>query len=95
MDNGIYQITGKQKAATAGTADIVAIARGAGIADSHWVHRVETIVPVGLRRTRASERRREPRHPFKSFDAETLPGIDAALVASRDSAAWRRSRVAA
>jgi thiamine pyrophosphate-dependent acetolactate synthase large subunit-like protein len=31
MDNGIYQITGKQKAATAGTADIVAIARGAGI----------------------------------------------------------------
>src|SRR6185503_21121770 len=27
MDNGIYQITGKQKAATAGTADIVAIAR--------------------------------------------------------------------
>jgi thiamine pyrophosphate-dependent acetolactate synthase large subunit-like protein len=37
MDNGIYQITGKQRAATAGTADIVAIARGAGIADSHWV----------------------------------------------------------
>jgi hypothetical protein len=37
MDNGIYQITGKQKAATAGTADIVAIARGAGIASSHWV----------------------------------------------------------
>ena len=33
----MYQITGKQKAATAGTADIVAIARGAGIADSHWV----------------------------------------------------------
>jgi 2,4-dienoyl-CoA reductase-like NADH-dependent reductase (Old Yellow Enzyme family) len=37
MDNGIYQITGKQKAATAGSADIVAIARGAGIANSHWV----------------------------------------------------------
>jgi thiamine pyrophosphate-dependent acetolactate synthase large subunit-like protein len=37
MDNGIYQITGKQAAATASTADIVAIARGAGIADSHWV----------------------------------------------------------
>jgi thiamine pyrophosphate-dependent acetolactate synthase large subunit-like protein len=37
MDNGIYQITGKQKAATAVTADVVAIARGAGIADSHWV----------------------------------------------------------
>jgi thiamine pyrophosphate-dependent acetolactate synthase large subunit-like protein len=37
MDNGIYQITGKQNAATAVTADVVAIARGAGIADSHWV----------------------------------------------------------
>lgn len=37
MDNGIYQITGKQQAATAVTADIVAIARGAGIANSHWI----------------------------------------------------------
>jgi thiamine pyrophosphate-dependent acetolactate synthase large subunit-like protein len=37
MDNGLYQITGKQAAATARTADIVAIARGAGIAESHWV----------------------------------------------------------
>jgi thiamine pyrophosphate-dependent acetolactate synthase large subunit-like protein len=37
MDNGLYQITGKQKAATAGTADIVAIARGAGIDNSQWV----------------------------------------------------------
>jgi len=37
MDNGVYQITGKQAAATASTADIVAIARGAGIADSQWV----------------------------------------------------------
>jgi thiamine pyrophosphate-dependent acetolactate synthase large subunit-like protein len=37
MDNGVYQITGKQASATASTADIVAIARGAGIAASHWV----------------------------------------------------------
>jgi thiamine pyrophosphate-dependent acetolactate synthase large subunit-like protein len=37
MDNGVYQITGKQAAATASTADIVAIARGAGITNSHWV----------------------------------------------------------
>ena len=37
MDNGLYQITGKQAAATARTADIVAIARGAGIAESHWL----------------------------------------------------------
>jgi len=37
MDNGIYQITGKQAAATAGSTDIVAIARGAGISASQWV----------------------------------------------------------
>jgi thiamine pyrophosphate-dependent acetolactate synthase large subunit-like protein len=36
-DNGIYQITGKQETATAGTTDIVAVAKGAGIANSHWV----------------------------------------------------------
>ena len=37
MDNGLYQITGKQAAATAGATDIVAVARGAGIANSQWV----------------------------------------------------------
>ena len=37
MDNGLYQITGKQLAATAGATDIVAVARGAGIANSQWV----------------------------------------------------------
>jgi thiamine pyrophosphate-dependent acetolactate synthase large subunit-like protein len=36
-DNGIYQITGKQQAATGGVTDIVAVARGAGIANSEWV----------------------------------------------------------
>ena len=36
-DNGIYQITGKQAAATKGVTDIVAVARGAGIANSAWV----------------------------------------------------------
>ncbi len=36
-DNGIYQITGKQQAATATVTDIVAVARGAGIAQSQWV----------------------------------------------------------
>ncbi|MGO8924414.1 MAG: thiamine pyrophosphate-dependent enzyme [Xanthobacteraceae bacterium] len=36
-DNGIYQITGKQMAATGGLTDIVAVARGAGIANSEWV----------------------------------------------------------
>src|SRR5215831_11501234 len=32
MDNGLYQITGKQPTASGGTTDIVAVARGAGIA---------------------------------------------------------------
>jgi len=36
-DNGLYQITGKQQAATAGATDIVAVARGAGIGNSTWV----------------------------------------------------------
>jgi thiamine pyrophosphate-dependent acetolactate synthase large subunit-like protein len=34
-DNGVYQITGGQKTASA-TADLVEIARAAGIASSHW-----------------------------------------------------------
>lgn len=35
-DNGIYQITGSQPTASAESADLVAIARGAGIAESAW-----------------------------------------------------------
>ncbi len=35
-DNGIYQITGAQRTASADTADLVAIARGAGIAHAAW-----------------------------------------------------------
>lgn len=36
MDNGIYQITGGQPTPAAATSDIVAIARGCGIAESSW-----------------------------------------------------------
>jgi thiamine pyrophosphate-dependent acetolactate synthase large subunit-like protein len=36
MDNGCYQITGAQPTATAAVADLVAIARGAGIEKSAW-----------------------------------------------------------
>ncbi len=36
-DNGVYQITGNQKAATSGPTDIVAVAKGAGLVNSHWV----------------------------------------------------------
>ncbi|HEX3858578.1 MAG TPA: thiamine pyrophosphate-dependent enzyme [Pseudolabrys sp.] len=35
-DNGLYQITGSQPTASASVADLVAIARGAGIANSAW-----------------------------------------------------------
>jgi len=35
-DNGIYQITGGQPTASAATADLVAVARGAGIANAAW-----------------------------------------------------------
>ena len=37
-DNGLYQITGSQPTATAAAADIVEIARGAGIAQSAWAN---------------------------------------------------------
>jgi thiamine pyrophosphate-dependent acetolactate synthase large subunit-like protein len=36
FDNGMYQITGRQKSLTAGTVDLVAMAQGAGIAQSEW-----------------------------------------------------------
>jgi thiamine pyrophosphate-dependent acetolactate synthase large subunit-like protein len=35
-DNGLYQITGSQPTATAAAADVVEIARGAGIVQSDW-----------------------------------------------------------
>jgi thiamine pyrophosphate-dependent acetolactate synthase large subunit-like protein len=35
-DNGVYQITGSQPTASATTADLVAIARGSGIANGAW-----------------------------------------------------------
>jgi thiamine pyrophosphate-dependent acetolactate synthase large subunit-like protein len=35
-DNGIYQITGSQKTLTSSGTDLVAMAKGAGIAQSYW-----------------------------------------------------------
>ncbi|HEY6630354.1 MAG TPA: thiamine pyrophosphate-dependent enzyme [Rhizobiaceae bacterium] len=35
-DNGLYQITGSQKTLTSSVVDVVAIAKGAGIAQSAW-----------------------------------------------------------
>ncbi len=37
MDNGLYQITGKQTTATGNNTDIVAVAKGVGLANSQWV----------------------------------------------------------
>ena len=36
IDNGMYQITGKQPTTTQSTADIVEIARASGIDNSSW-----------------------------------------------------------
>jgi thiamine pyrophosphate-dependent acetolactate synthase large subunit-like protein len=52
MDNGIYQITGKQPTATSGATDIVAVARGAGIATSEWIRdeaHFDAIIARGFR----------------------------------------------
>src|SRR5215467_14493525 len=52
MDNGTYQITGGQLTATEQGADIVAIARGAGIAQSAWAadeSAFEELIELSLR----------------------------------------------
>ncbi|MBV8455388.1 MAG: hypothetical protein JO122_02085 [Acetobacteraceae bacterium] len=52
FDNGTYQITGGQKTATAEGADIVAIARGCGLARSTWAAdegAFEGLVEIALR----------------------------------------------
>lgn len=36
FDNAMYHITGKQKSLTASTVDLVAVAKGAGLAQSEW-----------------------------------------------------------
>jgi thiamine pyrophosphate-dependent acetolactate synthase large subunit-like protein len=40
-DNGIYQATGKQPTATAGSTDIVAVAKSVGIPNSQWVRDID------------------------------------------------------
>src|SRR5258708_17985028 len=48
-DNGLYQITGSQPTATAAAADVVEIARGAGIAQSAWADDEEDFERLGER----------------------------------------------
>jgi thiamine pyrophosphate-dependent acetolactate synthase large subunit-like protein len=50
-DNGLYQITGKQKTATSSVTDIVAVARGCGILQSNWAtdtHHFEELVDQAI-----------------------------------------------
>ena len=54
MDNGIYQITGGQATPAAAASDLVAIARGCGIAESAWAsdeEDFERLVQVALSAT--------------------------------------------
>jgi thiamine pyrophosphate-dependent acetolactate synthase large subunit-like protein len=58
-DNGIYQITGKQQAATGGVTDIVAVARGAGrnlLPMESIAHGNASSTPASLRSNRAAIR---------------------------------------
>jgi thiamine pyrophosphate-dependent acetolactate synthase large subunit-like protein len=55
MDNGIYQITGGQATPAAAASDLVAIARGCGIAESAWAsdeEDFERLVQVALSATK-------------------------------------------
>ena len=82
-DNGIYQITGKQQAATGGVTDIVAVARGAGIADKR----------MGARR---SAFRQIARPPLRRWRAGVAGGEDRRSARPRpDRRATRRSFAAA
>jgi thiamine pyrophosphate-dependent acetolactate synthase large subunit-like protein len=52
FDNQMYQITGKQKSLTASTVDLVAMAKGAGLAQSEWAKdeaHFETLVERALK----------------------------------------------
>ena len=76
MDNGLYQITGKQPTATAGVTDIVAVARGAGIANSHWVRdeaHFDALDGPPFRRRRADPPRGEDRRQARRRAAAARP----------------------
>jgi thiamine pyrophosphate-dependent acetolactate synthase large subunit-like protein len=52
FDNAMYHITGKQKTLTAGTVDLVAMAKGAGLEKSNWARdekHFEALVEQALR----------------------------------------------
>jgi thiamine pyrophosphate-dependent acetolactate synthase large subunit-like protein len=81
-DNGIYQITGKQATATAGVTDIVAVAKGAGLANAEWVRDAEHF-------DKLMERRFDDGGPvFLAVKIDDKPGVgktprDPTLIRSR------------
>ncbi len=79
MDNGVYQITGKQPTATARNTDIVAIARGAGISESHWLRddaHFDALIDAPLRAGRAGAAGRQDRRPAgRRPDRRAIPSL--------------------
>ncbi len=71
-DNGLYQITGSQPTATAAAADVVEIARGAGIAQSAWAsdeEDFERLVERALHGDGKAPAAQTPREPVSIKDA--------------------------
>ena len=86
FDNGMYQITGKQKSLTAGTVDLVAVAKGAGLAQSEWARdeaHFESLVDRALEA------------PGPWFIGARIDAAKPAGVTERDAALIRRRFMAA
>ena len=80
FDNGMYQITGKQKTLTASTVDLVAMAKGAGLARSEWARdeaHFEALVERALR------------EPGPWLVGARIDGAKPAAVTERDAAKIR------
>ncbi len=80
FDNGMYQITGKQKTLTASTVDLVAMAKGAGLAQSEWARdeaHFEALVERALR------------EPGPWLIGARIDGAKPAAVTERDAAKIR------
>ena len=78
-DNGVYQITGSQPTATSATADLVAIARGSGLANSHWAadeDEFDRLVARAMKERRAELDRRAYRRQSGSWRDRSRSGPD-------------------
>jgi thiamine pyrophosphate-dependent acetolactate synthase large subunit-like protein len=86
FDNGMYHITGKQKSLTASTVDLVAVAKGAGLAQSEWA-RDEAHFEALIDRALAA--------PGPWFIGARIDAAKPAGVTERDAALIRRRFMAA